>query len=1725
MKNIAINIVTKLMVVIMGLFVSSSVLAQNGNVREETARQVGLNFLRLKDGNPRSDLQLTRVDAVQYPNLYVYNTSENGFIVVASDNRMEPILAYSDEGTFDKDNVAPGANFWFEMYEYAIDSIVRNNVRDVDENITRKWDNLENGIMPELDRSGNYPLFYGPLIGTNWGQGDEINWQNNFNAMCPWVKKAEPNGVIKTHKAKTGCVATTLAQILNYYQVDISPRRIWYSFRHRGNDVLDFYGSQSEGENGCYLPIRESYIIGGWNNLTGMNRIAKMMIDCGLAVDMKYGLNESSAKCPNIFACPYESSQESALKQIFGFPDARVYRRFYNGTVSWDDLLKEQIYNNNPVIYDGRLGNGRHNFICDGYYDNWFHFNFGWCGSSNGYYLNTVVFPSDQIAIVLNPVDMEIENDVITMGQTLNKPWCNGSVTIRPGEINGHNNELIIYNEPGVYGLRNFCRDSNKTLIWNVKVLPNDVHKVEYDNVCKRGEYRNWFSYSINNGNDTVWFALSREQTNFDGTRSFVEPILDAYGNSVGTCTLNLTTSGVVHEVPDTDNVSFCYLLQLAATNHPNEIYYPWDIDGDGIEELKCYASGRYEYVVKTNPYDCETVYYLDLTIEDPNSPIREFDTTTCINNIVWKTDRFPDLPINRNINEYGKKDWYQWDNNCDNVYVLHWYYAEKDTIPEEVTKCVKDLPFEWHGQTIDNRGPGFYNDFSPVLEPKDPNDPTQCDKVYLLYLTVTEDCCTQDPECIKDKIAGNSKSTSSNMETIYYGLKHYYEHRDATNDFLFNVFNGISWPSMEERNTFWNLFQSLLDSNTGMMSEEAMQQLIATNPYDYITEEYITDLVERYNRSAMYWNEGLYSIWHLPQGYDLDFIEYDTASMNKAYEAYDYAIAHGFSDVRAMYDNAYELLAAEVDNIQSSVCARVTVQFNQKMTMTREAFNGTLQIFNGHESIPMEDIFVDFRIEDQQGNDCTNLFQINTLSLDQITGISGDGSLAAQTNGTALVQFIPTRNAAPTQPTVYYFGGSFSFIDPFTGEGLTYPLYPVDITVNPSPDLYVDYFMQRDILGDDALTLGVVEPSIPAELGVIIHNKGAGIAKNVTLETAEPEIIDNEHGLAIEFAMYGASFNGNPRQLGLMEIPFGNIESGQTAVGEWLFTSSLLGHFVSYTAHVIHNSSYDNPDLSLVSHLDIHELVHPIYAYGNLDDGINDFLVNDNPDVYDTPDSIYFSHGGKTSVGVVNGISFDHYVSPSDTIVTLTVVPSRIGWNYGVTDDPGMNEYEIVSCIRNDDNQVIPLNNVWQTFVTIPDGGDPVYENKLHIVDTIPVQQTTTYTLVFAKSANQNNSVAQATTLTEGWNWWSSYIDMATEQDFNKLKTALGSNASMIKSRTDGFVTYMGGWYGTLQTINNQNMYMINMNSEQTISITGTLANLASNPITINNGWNWIGYPANVSVDINSALVNMTPTESDLIKTRNAFATYYSSMGGWFGSLTSLTPGMGYMYQSNNDEQFEFVYSTITRTDIESFEVQMTNHWEISVGEYSDNATLIGVIAINGEEQRNENLIIGAFINDRCVGEANAVYIEPFDRYLVFLTYFGNENDPITFRLYDENTGIETIGSETSLVFNANSMIGSLEEPLVINFTMTTNVDEFAKNAKLFPNPVKAMEKVNVGLKNVDASSMKIEIVNTLGMVVYQKTYHSTAIDITAPRLPGIYIVKITEDNGNVYYGKLIVE
>lgn len=422
------------------------------------------------------------------------------------------------------------------------------------------------------------------------------------------------------------------------------------------------------------------------------------------------------------------------------------------------------------------------------------------------------------------------------------------------------------------------------------------------------------------------------------------------------------------------------------------------------------------------------------------------------------------------------------------------------------------------------------------------------------------------------------------------------------------------------------------------------------------------------------------------------------------------------------------------VENQIPSVNVKVGVQFSQRLTMTREAFIGTFAVNNGHDTNALQGIGLDFVVKNGEGVDCTDLFQISTVSMDGVTGIDGDGTLAAGADGLVKILFIPTKEAAPIEPVTYAFGGTFTFVDPWNSVTRVMELYPAELEVHPSPDLYIDYFVASDVYGDNPLT-AEIEDIVPAEIAVRIWNKGAGTAKNVILESAEPVIVSNIQGLLIDFDLYGAYIDGVGAMPGLNSIEFGNIESGETKVGEWLFTSTLQAHLVSYDAHVIHNNSYGNPNLSLVSHVGIHRLTHPIHTFGARANGINDFLVDDIPDENNYPDSIFFSDGGRTSVGVVESIEFDHFVTSHDTIVTLTVNPSRIGWNYGETEDPGRNRYELVSCTRNNDGQVIPLSNIWQESVLIHTGDyaiDSVYEDKLRIVDTVSVIQTVTYTLVF---------------------------------------------------------------------------------------------------------------------------------------------------------------------------------------------------------------------------------------------------------------------------------------------------------------------------------------------------------------------------------------------------------
>ncbi len=791
--------------------------------------------------------------------------------------------------------------------------------------------------------------------------------------------------------------------------------------------------------------------------------------------------------------------------------------------------------------------------------------------------------------------------------------------------------------------------------------------------------------------------------------------------------------------------------------------------------------------------------------------------------------------------------------------------------------------------------------------------------------------------------------------------------------------------------------------------------------------------------------------------------------------------------------------------NTLPDVPVQVGVQFSQNLMMTREAFNGTFIIRNMNESNPTTDINLDLTVKDQFGVDKTNLFQINILSLNDITAVDGSGTVAASSSGTVIIQYIPSREAAPAEPVEYSFGGTLTFVDPWNSMTRNIKLFPTKLTVHPSPNLQIDYFITQDVYGDNALTPDVIEPSIPAELALRIQNVGAGTANHVMIETVAPTIVDNQQNLLVDFSLYGTFINGVGVQTGLNNIDFGNIESNQTIVGEWLFTSSLLAHVESYNAHLVHNDSYGSPNLSLISLHGIHKLIHPIHSeHGTRFNGGSDFLVDDVPDENNYPDSIYFSEGGQTSVGIVESMSFDHYVTPQDTIVTLTVNPSRIGWNFGETIDPGDNRYQLVSCVRND-GKVIPLNNIWQEAMLAPNSGDSVYVNKLRMIDTLSIVQTTTYNLVYTIGPHQSFLFSM------GWNWFSSYIKY-DENTLEKLENSLANvvNTAVIKSQSDGFVSLENDeWAGLLTDFSNEQMYLILSSQDARINMTGQRVNPDTHPINLMPGWTWMGYLSPDAMSLEHALSLITPSENDVIKGQEGFASY-SDATGWMGSLNILHPGQGYIYLNTGNATATLIYPKTTNGNILR-ETGETKYWKYNPHRFPTNLTMMVTLDENEFRLADGLYEIGAFVNGECRGSARIQYLESLGNHVAFLTVCGEEGEEVSFRLFDvaSNKVLDVIANE-QIVYHADAVHGSLKAPMMLHFR-NTGVNEHHE-VSLFPNPT-------TGKVTIKASGMnRLTVTDVLGQVVFDTEVNADQIELNLSNCEsGLYMIHVNTDTFTV--------
>lgn len=350
----------KLNRLIIGLCIFFSVPVFAKHVDENIAKRVGLNFFKSKT----SSFAETKIDNLElvYKSVaniqtsttlyYIFNINEKGFVIVAGDDNVKPILGYSTEGNFNIENIAPNVQKWFEGYKNEIRYILEENIIATSE-IQEEWKSL-------IDIKNNNSILkssVSPLLQTKWNQSPY------YNEMCP-------GGSV------TGCVATAMAQIMKYWNYPAKGSG-FHSYNHSTYGTLSAnFGSTT------YQWSSMPNIVNSSNNA-----VATLMYQLGVSVNMDYSPQSSGAYVIQNSPTP-QACSEYALKNYFGYKNTlhSIERNNYS-TIQWLDLLKNELNSSRPILYAGFGTGGGHCFVADGYDNNNFiHFNWGWGGSYDGFF-------------------------------------------------------------------------------------------------------------------------------------------------------------------------------------------------------------------------------------------------------------------------------------------------------------------------------------------------------------------------------------------------------------------------------------------------------------------------------------------------------------------------------------------------------------------------------------------------------------------------------------------------------------------------------------------------------------------------------------------------------------------------------------------------------------------------------------------------------------------------------------------------------------------------------------------------------------------------------------------------------------------------------------------------------------------------------------------------------------------------------------------------------------------------------------------------------------------------------------------------------------------------------------------------------------------------------------------------------------------------------------------
>lgn len=441
---------------LIALFLGINTLMANP-VDPEKAKIVGQKFAHEKISNnlKNNDLQLVYTGQTDRGEacFYVFNAGAEGFVIVSADDRFRPIVGYSDEGTFATENMSPELSFYLNKIIEARTS--RNAV--LFENTAREWQSV---------------MTSGHLLSRNGGRGVDYICTTKWNQDSPYnLYSPEANGG-PGNRCYAGCVATAMSQVMKRWD---HPTQGTGSHSY----YCPGYGQQSAnfGQTTYHWDLMPDRL--GGASQEEIEAVALLMYHCGVAVDMGFSPNGSGA---NSWDVPH------AIRQYFSYSNnATLKSRDEYSLTNWQNMLKESFDIGWPVYYSGYSNSGGHAFVCDGYDDNdLFHFNWGWGGSSDGWFVIDEIDYAGWAQAIFNYVPTEVyeyqpmqpENfEVVSLGDydySATLSWTNPTQNVHLNAIDAIDQIVVTRDGEIIYTEDNVTPGANMT--FTDHYMPTAVH-------------------------------------------------------------------------------------------------------------------------------------------------------------------------------------------------------------------------------------------------------------------------------------------------------------------------------------------------------------------------------------------------------------------------------------------------------------------------------------------------------------------------------------------------------------------------------------------------------------------------------------------------------------------------------------------------------------------------------------------------------------------------------------------------------------------------------------------------------------------------------------------------------------------------------------------------------------------------------------------------------------------------------------------------------------------------------------------------------------------------------------------------------------------------------------------------------------------------------------------------------------------------------------------------